>query len=359
MRKLDYKQVKTLIENTGYTLISNTYTKSKDKIEICCPKGHKYKVTFDSFKRGSRCSTCKGNKPYTLQEARQLLELENITLLNDSLSGVHDKLHIVCHKGHRCTITLNTFLHKGTRCTVCSGRYTNTYTEIVSHLAKYGYTLTTKKDKYRNNTQSLDVICPNRHKWSVSFSDFKKGIRCNKCAHNKKLTLSEARKIVEERNLILLSGTYKDSSSRLELLCGEGHKFLRSIDVLKKTSCCPICTKSNSSGERLIYNILEELITTDKFIPEYRVTINGSIRLFDFYIKADTPLFIEYDGIQHFKPIEFFGGLAGYRTTVERDHEKNQYVMDNGYHILRVNSQMGSSEVYEQVTKFLTKHNAI
>ena len=46
-------------------------------------------------------------------------------------------------------------------------------------------------------------------------------------------------------------------------------------------------------------------------------------------------LVIEYDGIQHFEPIEYFGGKEKLKTTQQKDAEKNDYCKNNNIDILR------------------------
>ena len=45
---------------------------------------------------------------------------------------------------------------------------------------------------------------------------------------------------------------------------------------------------------------------------------------------------IEYDGLQHFKPIEFFGGEKTFLLTKEHDRIKNEYCEDNGIRMIRL-----------------------
>ena len=56
---------------------------------------------------------------------------------------------------------------------------------------------------------------------------------------------------------------------------------------------------------------------------------------FDFYISKYN-LIIEFDGIQHFKPISKFDGEEGFVTRVLHDAIKNQYCEDNNINILRI-----------------------
>lgn len=57
---------------------------------------------------------------------------------------------------------------------------------------------------------------------------------------------------------------------------------------------------------------------------------------------------IEYQGIQHFQPIDHFGGEKGYLTTVKRDEKKKQKCTEHGVQLLYWNYQ-------DEVTKLSVK----
>lgn len=56
---------------------------------------------------------------------------------------------------------------------------------------------------------------------------------------------------------------------------------------------------------------------------------------FDFYL-PDHNTCIEYDGIQHFKIIEYFGGRSGFMKQKHRDKIKNNYCKENNIKLLRI-----------------------
>ena len=56
---------------------------------------------------------------------------------------------------------------------------------------------------------------------------------------------------------------------------------------------------------------------------------------FDFYLPKYNIL-IEYDGIQHYKPVGFFGGKKEFKETQMRDNIKNKYCKDNNINLIRI-----------------------
>ena len=119
-------------------------------------------------------------------------------------------------------------------------------------------------------------------------------------------------------------GTIKNI--RLQHLRGQSHS---------RTISCG-CSQV-SSGELKISQILNE--NNIKYISQYQITDLSKFMSFDFAILDDNGnviKLIEYDGEQHFKPIEKWGGEEKFLIQKERDERKNQYCKENNLNLLRI-----------------------
>jgi|AntRauTorckE6833_2_1112554.scaffolds.fasta_scaffold00627_7 hypothetical protein len=77
-------------------------------------------------------------------------------------------------------------------------------------------------------------------------------------------------------------------------------------------------------SENNVYETLRKKLPKDtRIIREKWISIRGAKRL-DFYL-PDHKLAIEYNGIQHYEPIEFFGGKKGLKARQESDSLKKKY----------------------------------
>ncbi|MGL4848542.1 MAG: hypothetical protein ACRC28_06385, partial [Clostridium sp.] len=74
--RLSYGYVKEYLLNFGYTLLSDEYLNARSHIDVMCPNGHKYRVGFNTFKRGSRCPICYMSSGET--EVKRVLEKLNV-----------------------------------------------------------------------------------------------------------------------------------------------------------------------------------------------------------------------------------------------------------------------------------------
>ena len=62
---------------------------------------------------------------------------------------------------------------------------------------------------------------------------------------------------------------------------------------------------------------------------------------------------IEYQGQQHFKPVDFFGGIEHFNKQVERDKKKQVLSKENGVKIVYINYNeiISESLIKERVEK--------
>lgn len=111
--------------------------------------------------------------------------------------------------------------------------------------------------------------------------------------------------------------------------CKCGNIVTVSSDNLKRQQSCG-CLKS--IGEQNIINILTE--NNVKYVKEYSVKELGLLR-YDFYLPEYNRL-IEFDGIQHYQIVDYFGGKQTFLTQQKNDEKKNNYAKQNNIDLVRI-----------------------
>lgn len=87
-----------------------------------------------------------------------------------------------------------------------------------------------------------------------------------------------------------------------------------------------------SSGEVKI----EKYLIKNKFNYIKEFTFKGLDRKrFDFYLIKEN-VCIEFDGVQHYKAIEYFGGIETFIATQNNDKLKNDYCKQNKINLIRI-----------------------
>jgi hypothetical protein len=128
------------------------------------------------------------------------------------------------------------------------------------------------------------------------------------------------------------------SSKRIWWKCNNNHEWIATVNWMvdcteKGGNGCPLCNES--VGEKKIKNILDTLGINYEVQKRFEDCKHKRTLPFDFYLPNNNML-IEYDGIQHFKSIEIFGGSDGLKQTEKRDKIKNEYATKNNIHLLRI-----------------------
>ncbi|AUT00912.1 hypothetical protein CLI64_11155 [Nostoc sp. CENA543] len=164
-----------------YTLLSKAYKNCSEKLEVRCPNGHEYQVSWNKFKGGNRCPKCVGKYRRTLDEVKELFAKDGCELLSQNFLNTKDTLEYKCDKGHTNKTTVNRWA-RGYKCPDCYGNKKKTYQDTYSYFSNYGYQIITLEKDYQNSQTKVACICPRGHEYHVAPSRFYRGDRCNTCA---------------------------------------------------------------------------------------------------------------------------------------------------------------------------------
>lgn len=179
-KRLTLEQIKFEFENKGYTLLTNFYKNSKQSFEFLCPSNHKGSMRIDHLRKGIKCPCCSGTKKLTLDFVKESFNKENYTLLSNEYINSKNKLDYICNKGHKGSTDWNNW-SQGTRCMDCFGTKKKTIENITPSFNQVGYKLIS--EEYINKSSILDLICTNGHEYKVSWDNWNsKNSRCPKCS---------------------------------------------------------------------------------------------------------------------------------------------------------------------------------
>ena len=122
------------------------------------------------------------------------------------------------------------------------------------------------------------------------------------------------------------------------LNCGKECEYSGNALLRERGAISCGCLRHKSKGELRIKNYLEK----KSFLFEEQKTFNDCVNpktnallKFDFYL-PNYNYCIEYDGEQHFKIIDHFGGKEEFIERQYRDNLKNQYCKDNNIKLIRI-----------------------
>ena len=110
-----------------------------------------------------------------------------------------------------------------------------------------------------------------------------------------------------------------------------GFKYNVSLYNFLHGQGCPRCRASH--GERRV----RQYLTSRGFVfqEQYVISTNNTYLKLDFYLEENNHKYaIEYNGIQHYQPVDFFDGEEGFRAQQERDKMKQEYCKINNIDLI-------------------------
>lgn len=130
-------------------------------------------------------------------------------------------------------------------------------------------------------------------------------------------------------------------------------------EVQKRGIKCLNCDKTISKGEITIKDYLNNHDIKFKSQVSFNECRYKLPLKFDFELFiGDNIIFIEFDGIQHFKPIKHFGGTKQFQITQKRDKIKNEYCKNNNIPLYRLTYlDFENHELENKLEKIIKQYN--
>lgn len=145
-----------------------------------------------------------------------------------------------------------------------------TFDDAVSEFLKEGLIVTSERPDKFTMTTSMEYTCEKHpfHQSKLSYTNFKRGIRCKKCNHDKlRLSYAEVKKYFEDNGCELLSDTYETVDSHLEYICSCGNKDSISFYKFRMGRRCRECSikKANHAGIKRKYIEIKSFIESQGY----------------------------------------------------------------------------------------------
>lgn len=111
-----------------------------------------------------------------------------------------------------------------------------------------------------------------------------------------------------------------------------------------------------SKGEQIICKILDEMCIEFEREKKFdTLQYNSYLRLDFYFVKHHKKFAIEYDGLQHRQPVEYFGGKKSFEKTQQRDRLKNEWCKKNNVKLLRC-ERCEYKHLKFEITKFILEN---
>lgn len=267
------------------------------------------------------------------------------------MTKIHDKITIICPEHGEFIQRGQVHVRSTHGCPGCAGvkRYDHDINEIYEKIDKlYENKYDLSNFIFKNSTTKSEVICKIHGSFKISLSNLLNGTECPKCSKkiSKHTTESLIEKLIETRGYkynyskVQYNNSLKD---KIIIICKEHGEFMQCANNHLNGHDCPSCTIKSRGEEEIKEYLLKNNIIFEKEKSFDDCKYKYKLR-FDFFIPSKN-LLIEYDGIQHFTPIDFFGGELTYNEELIKTKIKNEYCKNNNINLLRITKNDNIKEI--------------
>lgn len=246
--------------------------------------------------------------------------------------------------GHGCSECMKRIFHD---------KFAKTHDSYVKEVASINPDINVLEEYINANTPILHRCKKHDTIWRALPMHILEGSGCIQCKgekiyNNKVKGIEIYKREVEQMtdNIEVVSIYYINARTPILHKCTVcGCIWNASPDNILRGYGCPECSLSKGEKEIKAYLMHHNI----NYITQYTFNDCKNIHAlpFDFYL-PDYNLCIEYDGIQHFKPIEYFGGEAVFKETVIRDSIKTNYCILNNIYLFRIRYDENVTEELER-----------
>lgn len=202
------------------------------------------------------------------------------------------------------------------------------------------------KVEYTNNRTKVCIICPIHGEFFMRPDDHLHGHsypKCSKHYHYTTKDFIERAKEVHSDKYDYSKVEYVNAYTKVCIICPKHGEFWQNHG-------CPYCKAS-----RLEKNIRKYLFENNIIFEEQKRFDWLGLQSLDFYLPKYN-IAIECQGIQHYEPINYFGGKSGFEETVKRDNKKYELCKKNNINILYYSElNLSSNNIINSKDKLLEK----
>ena len=357
-KKYTLPEISNIIQEKGYKLVSQEYQNAHQKLEIECPRHGIFLMRFCSLKNSDQnCPKCSHRSiKYTTEEVRQIIHEKGFKLITQDYIKNNQKLEIECPRHGIFKKTLDSFKQSVLGCIKCSEqsrleKRKNNYRDINHYIQEEGFSLLSKELEYKNNKTKLEINCPRHGIFNIKYNDFQQGHRCSKCAFEKnsikqKNDIQEIRNWINNNtNYILISNIYKNNKTKLKLECPNHGIFKINWNHLSNDHKCPNCATKVSKPQ-------EEILSYIRSIYNDKININDRTELDGKEIDIFMPKLnfgIEFDGL-------YWHSEKCKSNAKSENKKKIQIIQQKNINILMIYEDEWSNPIKKELIKSMIKH---
>ena len=346
-----------------YSKVGDDFT-TNTKVSIICPRHGVFEQTVNNHLRGRGCLKCKYNTLTNEEfiEKAKSIHGDKYSYNKTEYKNSTQKVTITCNK--HGDYLQRPYIHlQGSGCPMCKKEkmcvnylkgnkdlYLDNKTAWFIEEAKkiHGDKYLYDKVKYIRSNQNVIITCPKHGDFLQTPNTHLNGSGCELCAKDKlsiefRPSLDEfiekSNKIHFNRYDYSLVSIPERTSDKVKIICPIHGIYEQIMFLHMRGSGCPKCTKI-SKGEEKINDFLHRnnySYNRQYFIKNENVLCSNKKLFIDFCVFKDNKMiFIEYNGHQHYKSVDYFGGEERYEQQIERDYAVQLYCKEHKIKLITI-----------------------
>ena len=262
---------------------------------------------------------------------------------------------------HKCRIdnyiwyTQPNILLMGHGCPYCSKHAIMSNNKYIEEVKKINPNIEVIGEYVGVRTKILHKCLIDGYEWESTPDHILRGSGCPMCGNTLKKNSEQYKKDVEliDNNIEVLEEYINYKTPILHMCKIDGCRWYAQPSNILAGSGCPMCKLSR--GEKRIAAWLNQNNINFSIQKTFNKCKDKKLLPFDFYLN-DYNICIEYDGEQHYKPIDYFGGEKKFKQTQRRDSIKTKYCFDHNIPLLRIRYDQ---DIVGVLYEFLSQYNVI
>jgi hypothetical protein len=337
---------KTTDFNKELEYLENEYIKGRKYVNYICKKHGKISQRLDVHLKNKNCKKCSKEKEgtYTKEKILEKAKPNYKYQIEDKIYKSSDYIKIVCDEHGEFKQKIHNHFYLNQSCPKCSKRKKFILTDETIDKVKNLQIV-----EYNGYRRKSIFNCEKHGEVKSNIEDAKKYgcVKCNKeISHNTdKLKFIEKSKEKWKGIIDFDYSTleYKGSSNKMILFSRETG-WIKQLPYNHINGFLP----KMSTGEIIIESIL--LKNNIQFTKQKTFENCKNIKKlrFDFYIPSKN-ICIEFNGKQHYNPVNHWGGIKKYLYQIKNDEIKNKFCQENNIKLIIISNNDSILEKIKEI----------
>lgn len=359
-KKTQEEYIKEVSNINSCIEVVGIYIDAKTKIlHRCKIDNYEWMVAPYKILDGRGCPKCGGTMKKTHEEY-----IDEVAKINPNIEviGRYDGMTTkILHKckidGYEWYTKPNGILH-GQGCPRCSKVERYGHEGYINRVEKLNPNIEVVGKYMESKTKILHRCKIDGYEWNAFPSVILHGGGCPKCAGNAKMTHEQyIMQVFKVNPSIEVLERYVNYNTKILHKCkADGYEWYVSPNNILHDVGCPKC--NTSKGEKII----EEWIKKRNILYESQKRFSNCKDKkplpFDFYL-PEYNICIEYQGQQHYEPIEYFGGKSKFENQIKKDNIKKEYCQKNNIYLFEIPYFEDINKKLEELYKIISKQNEL